>query len=224
MAIRQTKTSGIDNLMQEMDVQAAGQQEADVTTEHIEALKQLNGTLAESIVELNDAKYRVDDAREVCESVYKRIWDIIEAIQTAMLRAENIRLKAHIDEKEFQRLAKLSDGILKVEEQQFNQHLEKQKELWRTTLAEQRHNLESTDGIWPSKKAFHTWLWFFLLPLCYTIISIAYYISVWFGCEDYTNDVWMAIFIAVPLFHSPIKVCKKAPVTRCSFAMLFDGY
>ncbi len=181
MAIRQTKISGIDNLMQEMDAQAAGQQEAVVTTEHIEALKQLNGTLTESIAELDDAKYRVDDAREVCESVYKRLWDIIEAIQTAMLRAENIRLKAHIDEKEFQQLAKLSDGILKVEEQLLNRHLEKQKELWRTTLAEQRHNLEFTEGIWLSKKAFHTWLWFFLLPLCYTIISICYCLSVLFG-------------------------------------------
>ncbi len=97
-----------------------------------------------------------------------------------MLRAENIRLKAHIDEKEMQRLAKFSDGILKVEEQLLNRHLEKQKELWHTTLAEQRRNLESNDGIWLSKKAFHTSLWFFILPLCYTIISIAYYISVWF--------------------------------------------
>ncbi len=181
MAIRQTKTSGIDNLMQEMEAQAAEQQEAVITTEHIEALKQLNGTLAESIVELNDAKFRVDNAREVCESVYKRLWDIIGVIQTAMLRAENIRLKVHIDEKEFQRLAKLSDGILKVEEQLLNRHLEKQKQLWDTSLTEQRHNLESTEGIWLSKKAFYTWLWFFLLPLCYTIISICCYISVWFG-------------------------------------------
>ncbi len=180
MAIRQTKTSGIDNLMQEMEAQAAEQQEAIITAEHIEALKRLNNTLSESIVELNDAKYRVDDAREVCESVYKRLWDIIVAIQAAMLRAENIRLKAHIDEKEVQRLAQFSDGILKVEEQLLNQHLEKQKELWHTSPAEQRHNLESNQGIWLSKKAFHTWLWFFLLPLCYTIISIAYYISVLF--------------------------------------------
>ncbi len=130
---------------------------------------------------MKDATYRVDDAREVCESVYKRLWDIIGAIQTAMLRAENIRLKAHIDEKEIQQLAKFSDGILKVEEHLLNRHLEKLKELWHTTLAEQRHNLESNQGIWLSKKAFHTWLWFFLLPLCYTIISIAYYISVSFG-------------------------------------------
>ncbi len=181
MAIRQTKTSGIDNLMQEMEAQAAGQQEAVVTTEHIEALKRLNGTLAESIVELDDAKYRVDDAREVCESVYKRLWDIIGAIQTAMLRAENIRLKAHIDKKEIQQLAKFSDSILKVEEQLLNRHLKKQKELWSTALADQRHNLESNDGIWLSKKAFHTWLWFFLLPLCYTIISICYFLSMLFG-------------------------------------------
>ncbi len=181
MAIRQTKTSGIDNLMQEMDTQATGQQEAIITTEHIEALKQFNGTLAESIVELKDAKYGVDDAREVCESVYKRLWDIIGAIQTAMLRAENIRLKAHIDEKEVKKLSQFAENLRAAEEQLLNQHLEKQKELWRTILAEQRRNLESTDGIWLSKKAFHTWLWFFLLPLCYTIISIAYYISVWFG-------------------------------------------
>ncbi len=181
MAIRQTKTSGIDNLMQEMEAQTAGQQEAVITTEHIQALKQLNSTLSESIVELKDAKYGVDDAREVCESVYKRLWDIIGAIHTTMLRAENIRLEAHIDEKEFQRLAKLSDGILKAEEQLLNQHLEKQKEFWRTTLADQRHNLESNDGIWLSKKAFHTWLWFFILPLCHTIISICYYLAVWFG-------------------------------------------
>ncbi len=181
MAIRQTKTSGIDNLMQEMDAQTAGQQEAVITAEHIEALKQLNGTLAESIVELNDAKYRVDDVREVCESIYKRLWDIIGAIQAAMLRTENIRLKAHIDEKEIQQLAKFSDSILKVEEQLLNRHLEKQKQLWDTSFARQRRNLESNDGIWLSKKAFHTWLWLFLLPLCYTIISIAYYISVLFG-------------------------------------------
>ncbi len=181
MVIRQTKTSGIGSLMQEIEAQAAGQQEAVVTTEHIEALKQLNGTLSESIVELDDAKYRVDDAREVCEGVYKRLWDIIGAIQTAMLRAENIRLKAHIDEKEFQRLAKLSGNILKVEDQLLNRHLEKQKELWHSALSRQRHNLESNDGIWLSKKAFHTWLWVFLLPLCYTIISICYYISALFG-------------------------------------------
>lgn len=180
MAIRQTKTSGIDNLMQEMNAQAAEQHEATITAKHIEELKRRNDTLSESIVELKDAKY-VDYTREVCESVYKRLWDIIGAIQTAMLRAENIRLKAHIDEKEFQRLAKLSGIILKAEEQQLNQHLEKQKELWRTSLAEQRHNLESTEGIWLSKKAFHTWLWFFLLPLCYTIISICYYLTVFLG-------------------------------------------
>ncbi len=181
MAIRQTKTSGIDNLMQEMDTQAAEQHEVVITAEHIEALKHLNNTLSESIVELKDAKYGVDDAREVCESIYKRLWDIIGAIQTAMLRAENIRLKAQIDEKEIQQLAKFSDSILKVEEQLLNRHLEKQKELWRATLAEQRHNLESTDGIWLSKKAFHTWLWLFLLPLCYTIISICYYLTVFWG-------------------------------------------
>ena len=72
MAIRQNKTSGIDNLMQEK-AQTAEQQGAVVTTEHIETLKQLNGTFRESTVELKDAKSRVDDAREVCENVYKRI-------------------------------------------------------------------------------------------------------------------------------------------------------
>lgn len=181
MAIRQTKTSGIDKLMQEIDAQTAGQQEAVITAEHIEALRRLNSTLAESIVELKDAKYCVDDAREVCGSIYKRLWGILDGIQAALLRAENTRIKAHIDENDIQRLAKFSDGILKVEEQLLNRHLEKQKELWRTYLAEQHRNLESSDGIWLSKKAFHTLLWFFLLPLCYTIISIACYISAWFG-------------------------------------------
>ena len=71
--------------------------------------------------------------------------------------------------------------ILKAEEQLLNQHLEKQKELWNTSLARQRCNLESNEGIWFSKKAFHTWLWFFLLPLYYTIILICYYLAMWFG-------------------------------------------
>ena len=181
MAIRQTKTSGIDTLMQEMEAQAAEQQEAVVTTDHIEALKQLNGTLRESIVELKDAKYRVDDAREVCEDIYKRLWGICDGVHAALLRAENTRIKAHIDEKEIQRLAKFSDSILKAEEQILERHLDKQKELWHTSLTRQRRNLESNEGIWLSKKAFHTWLWFFLLPLCYTIISICYYLAVWFG-------------------------------------------
>ena len=181
MAIRQNKTSGIDTLMQEMEAQAAEQQETIVTTEQIEALKQLNGTLRESIVELKDAKYRVDDAREVCEDIYKRLWGICDGVHAALLRAENTRIKAHIDEKEIQRLAKFSDGILKAEEQLLNRHLDKQKELWHTSLARQHRNLESNEGIWLSKKAFHTWLWFFLLPLCYTIISICYYLAVWFG-------------------------------------------
>lgn len=181
MAIRQTNTSGIDKLMQEIDAQTAGQQEAVIAAEHIEALQKLNSTLLEGIVELKNAKYRVDDAREVCENIYKRLWGILDGIQAALLRAENTRIKAHLDEKEFQRLAKFSDGILKAEEQLHNRHLEKQKELWRTTLAEQRRNLESNDGIWLSKKAFHTLLWFFLLPLCYTIISICYYLTVLFG-------------------------------------------
>lgn len=181
MAIRQPKISGIDKLMQKIDTQTAGQQEAVITTEHIEALQKLNSTLLEGIVELKNAKYRVDDAREVCENIYKRLWGILDGIQAALLRAENTRIKAHLDEKEFQRLAKLSDSILKAEEQLLNRHLGKQKELWYTTLAEQRRNLESSEGIWLSKKAFHTLLWFFLLPLCYTIISIACYISAWFG-------------------------------------------
>ena len=73
MAIRQTKTSGIDTLMQEIEAQATEQHESVVTTEQIEVLKRLNGTLAESTVELKDAKYRVDDAREVCEDIYKRL-------------------------------------------------------------------------------------------------------------------------------------------------------
>lgn len=181
MAIRQTKTSGIDKLMQEIDAQTAGQQEAVIAAEHIEELKRLNDTLQESIVQLKDAKSGVDDAREICESIYKRLWGILDGIQAALLRAENTHITAHIDDKEFQRLAKLSDSILKAEEQLHNQHLEKQKKLWRTYLAEQHRNLESNEGIWLSKKAFHTLLWFFLLPLCYTIISICYYLSVLFG-------------------------------------------
>ena len=98
MAIRQTKISGIDCLMQEMEAQAAEQQEAVITTEHIEVLKQLNGTLHESIVELKEAKFRVDDAREVCEDIYKRLWGICDGVHAALLRAENTRIKAHIDE------------------------------------------------------------------------------------------------------------------------------
>lgn len=167
--------------MQEIDTQTAGQQEAVITAEHIEELKRLNDTLQESIVQLKDAKAGMNNAREICENIYKRLWGILDGIQAALLRAENTRIKAHLDEKDIQRLAKLSDGILKVEEQQFNRHLEKQKELWRTTLAEQRRTLESSEGIWLSKKAFHTLLWFFLLPICYTIVSIACYISAWFG-------------------------------------------
>ena len=164
-----------------MEAQAAEQQETIVTTEQIEALMQLNGTLRESIVELKDAKFRVDDAREVCEDIYKRLWGICDGVHAALLRAENTRIKAHIDEKEIQRLAKFSDSILKAEEQLLNRHLEKQKELWHTSLSRQRHNLESNEGIWLSKNAFHTWIWFFLLPLCYTIISICYYLAVWIG-------------------------------------------
>ena len=181
MAIRQNKTSGIDNLMQEMEAQTAEQQEAAVTAEQIEALKQLNGTLRESIVELKDAKFRVDDAREVCEDIYKRLWGICDGVHAALLRAENTRIKAHIDEKEVQKLSQFAESLRTAEEQLLERHLEKQKELWRTSLARQRRNLESNEGIWLSKKAFHTWLWFFLLPLCYTIISICYYLAMWFG-------------------------------------------
>lgn len=76
MAIRQTKTSGIDELMQEIDMQASGQQKAVVSAEHIEELKRLNDTLQESIVQLKDAKAGMDDAREICESIYKRLWSI----------------------------------------------------------------------------------------------------------------------------------------------------
>ena len=176
MAIRQNKTSGIDTLMQEMEAQAAEQNEAVITTEQIEALKQLNGT-----VELKDAKFRVDDAREVCEDIYKRLWGICDGVHAALLRAENTRIKAHIDEKEVQKLSQFSESLRAAEEQLLERHLEKQKELWHTSLARQRRNLESNEGIWLSKKAFHTWLWFFLLPLCYTIISICYYLAVWFG-------------------------------------------
>jgi len=180
MAIRQTKTSGIDELMQEIDTQATEQHEAAVTTEHIEELKRLNDTLQESLGQLKDTKAGMDDAREVCENIYKRLWGIIDAIKAALLRAENTRIKAHIDENEVQQLAQFSEKILVAEEQLLNQHLEKQKELWRTCLAEQNHNLESNQGIWLSKSAFHTLLWFFLMPLCYTIISIGYYISMLF--------------------------------------------
>ena len=181
LAIRQNKTSGIDSLMQEIEAQAAEQQETVATAEQIEALKQLNGTLRESIAELKDAKFRVDDAREVCEDIYKRLWGICDGVHAALLRAENTRIKAHIDKKEVQKLTQLAESLRTAEEQILERHLEKQKKLWHTSLARQRHNLESNEGIWLSKKAFHTWLWFFLLPLCYTIISIAYYISVWFG-------------------------------------------
>ena len=159
------KTSGIDELMQEIDMQASSQHRAVVSAEYIEELKRLNDTLQESIVQLKDAKVSMDDAREICESIYKRLWSILDGIQAALLRAENTRIKAHLDEKEVQQLAKLSGGILKAEEQLLNCHLGKQKELWRTSLAEQRHNLESNRGIWLSKSAFHTLLWFFLLPL-----------------------------------------------------------
>lgn len=181
MAIRQTKTSGIYNLMQEIDTQVTEQHEVAVTAEHIEELKRLNDTLQERIIQLKDTKAGMDDAREVCESIYKRLGGIIDAIQAALLRAENTRIKAHIDENDVQRLAKLFGGILKAEDQLLNLHLEKQKELWRTSLSEQRHNLESNKGIWLSKSAFHTLLWFFLLPLCYTIISIGYYLSALLG-------------------------------------------
>ena len=181
MAIRQNKTSGIDTLMQEMEAQAAGQQEAVVTAEQIETLKQLNGTLCESIVELKDTKFRVDDAREVCEDIYKRLWGICDGVHAALLRAENTRIKAHIDEKEVQKLSQFAESLRAAEEQLLERHLEKQKELWHASLTRQRRNLESNEGIWLSKKAFHIWLWFFLLPLCYTIISICYYLAVWFG-------------------------------------------
>ena len=177
MAIRQTKTSGIDELMQEIDMQ----HRVVVSAEHIEELKRLNETLQESIVQLKASKAGMDDAREICESIYKRLWGIIDGIQAALLRAENTRIRIHLDEKEVQQLAQFSGKVIAAEEQLLNRHLEKQKELWRTTLAEQRRNLESNAGIWLSKKAFHSLLWLFLLPLCYTIISICYYLAVWFG-------------------------------------------
>lgn len=162
-------------------MQASGQHMAVVSAEHIEELKRLNDTLQESIVLLKNAKAGMDDAREICESIYKRLWGIIDGIQAALLRAENTRIKAHIDEKEVQQLAQFSGKLIAAEEQLLNHHMEKQKELWRTTLAEQRRNLESDKGIWLSKSAFNTLLWFFLLPLCYTIISIAYYLTVFLG-------------------------------------------
>lgn len=178
MVIRQTKISGIDKLMQNIDVQVTEQHEATVTVEHIEELKRLNDTFLQSIVQLKDTKAGMDDAREVCESIYKRLWGILNGIQAALLRAENTRIKAHIDETELQQLSLFSDEFLKAEEQMLNQHWEKQKQLWHTSLSEQRRNLESSEGIWLSKKAFLTLLWFFLPPLCYTIISICYYLSV----------------------------------------------
>ena len=133
--------------MQEIEAQAAGQQEAAVTAEHIEALKRHNGTLRESIVKLKDAKHRVDDAREVCEDIYKRLWGICDGVHAALLRAENLRLKAHIDEKEVKKLSQFAEKLRAAEEQMLERHLEKQKELWHTPLARQRRNLESNNGI-----------------------------------------------------------------------------
>lgn len=157
------------------------QHSAVVSAEHIEDLKRLNDTLQESIVQLKDAKAGMDDAREICENIYKRLWSILDGIQAALLRAENTRIKAHLDEKDVQLLAQFSGKVIAAEEQLLNRHLEKQKELWHTSLAKQRHNLESNNGIWLSKSAFHTLLCFFILPLCYTVISIAYYLTVFFG-------------------------------------------
>ena len=161
-------------------MQASGQHRAVVSAEHIEELKRLNDTLQETIVQFKAAKAGMDDAREICENIYKRLWSILDGIQAALLRAENTRIKAHLDEKEVQQLAQFSGKVIADEEQLLNRHWEKQKELWRTTLTEQRRNLESSEGIWLSKSAFHTLLWFFLLPLCYTIISICYYLTVFF--------------------------------------------
>lgn len=125
MAIRQTKTSGIDELMQEIDMQASGQHRTVVSAEHIEELKRLNDTLQESIVQLKNAKAGMDDAREICESIYKRLWGIIDGIQAALLRAENTRIKAHLDEKEVQQLAQFSGKLIADEEQLLNRHMEK---------------------------------------------------------------------------------------------------
>lgn len=73
--------------MQEIDMQASGRHKAVVSVEQIEELKRLNDTLQESIVQFKDAKTGMDDAREICESIYKRLWGIIDGIQVALLRA-----------------------------------------------------------------------------------------------------------------------------------------
>lgn len=179
MAIRQTKTSGIDELMQEIDAQATERHKAAVPTEHIEELKRLNDTLQEGIMQLKDARNGMDDAREVCEDIYKRLWGIIDAIHASLLQAENTRIKARIDENEVRRLVQFSEKIIASEEQLLNRHLEKQKVLWRTFLVEQRHNLENNKGIWLSKSVFHTLLWLFLILVIYTVISICRYITVY---------------------------------------------
>ncbi len=107
-------------------------------------------------IEVADKHYRVDIPKEAYHvlanvlslaDIEECAAGILDMQKTAMLRAENIHLKAHIDEKEVQRPAEFSDGILKVEEQPLNRHLEKQKQLWGTSLAEQHHNLKSNDGI-----------------------------------------------------------------------------
>lgn len=116
-----------------------------------------------------------------------RLWEIYDGVHADLLHAENTHIKAYIDENEVKKMSQFAEWLCVAEEQMLEWHLEKQKQLWHTSLVELHRNLESNKRFWLSKKAFHTCPYFFLIPLCYTIISICYYITAFPGNNYYLN-------------------------------------
>lgn len=139
--------------------------------------------IREALDTMREQKEAIEEAIENGKTILKGLDtanastdNIIKGICSAIVEAENIHIKANLDDESIWQLQELHDQWLEQEKQMLADKLKQQKTLWQKQSQHLTNIVRNNEGIWLSQRLFYIVGSFSLLSIMTLVMEIAFYI------------------------------------------------
>ena len=169
------ESAGLENVLQVAEAENAIQEKLGLLRKQIQDMELSRNALNEATKAQSSAKGELDETMKAFNAAKDSANNIVSGIVAQIVRVENMRLTAHLDEGSVAQVQKINRTAIEHEREVLAQHRKEQLAMFRKQSQRMADIVSRGEGVWMSMRIFYI-----IAPIAlFSIFAWVIYFSFW---------------------------------------------
>ena len=169
------ESAGLENVLQVAEAENAIQEKLGLLRKQIQDMELSRNALNEATKAQSSAKGELDETMKAFNAAKDSANNIVSGIVAQIVRVENMRLTAHLDEGSVAQVQEINRTAIEHEREVLAQHRKEQLAMFRKQSQRMADIVSRGEGVWMSMRIFYI-----IAPIAlFSIFAWVIYISFW---------------------------------------------